>query len=121
TALLESAARPDTRRVLAAAAERLAAANREQVVRLLAAQDPLVIRGALRWVESLGIGAAANEVIRLLRHESAQGRAAAADAAVGIRAAVAGATLVALLDDPEREVRMAAARALGALEHAPAR
>lgn len=121
TALLESAARPDTRRVLAAAAERLAAANREQVVRLLAAQDPLVIRGALRWVGSLGIGAAANEVIRLLRHESAQVRAAAADAAVGIRAAVAGATLVALLDDPEREVRMAAARALGALEHAPAR
>src|SRR5690606_37388714 len=113
--------RPDARRLLGAAAERLAAQNRDQVVRLLRDEDPAVVRGALRWVGSLSIGAAANEVIQLLRHPSPVVRAAAAEAAAQLRAAVAGTTLVSLLDDPERDVRMAAARALGALEHAAAR
>ena len=121
TALLDSVARPDARRVLTAAAERLAAANREQVVRLLSSDDPLVVRGALRWVASLEIGAAANEVLRLLRHESAQVRTAAVEAAAGLRAAVAGTTLISLLDDPDRDVRVAAARALASLQHAAAR
>lgn len=121
TRLLDTVARPDARRILAGAAERLAAGNREQVVRLLASDDPIVVRGALRWVEALSIGAAASEVMRLLRHDSPLVRTAAAEAIVGLRAAVAGATLITLLDDPEREVRMAAARALGALEHAAAR
>ena len=121
TALLDVVLRPDTRRLLVTAAERLAAANRDQVVRLLAAEDPVVIRGALGWVGALGIGSAANEVIRLLRHEAPQVRAAAAEAAAGLRAAVAGTSLVSLLDDPDRDVRMAAARALASLEHAAAR
>lgn len=121
TRLLDTVARPDARRILASAAERLAAGNREQVVRLLASDDPIVVRGALRWVEALSIGAGASEVMRLLRHDSPLVRAAAAEAIVGLRAAVAGPTLITLLEDPEREVRMAAARALGALEHAAAR
>src|SRR5690606_25293113 len=72
TALLETVVRPDARRQLTAAAERLAESNREQVVRLLPSPVPAVVRGALRWVGALGIGSAANEVIGLLRHESPQ-------------------------------------------------
>lgn len=121
TQLIDRIARPDTRRIVTAAAERLAAGNRDQVVRLLASDDPLVVRGALRWVGSLAIGSAAGEVMRLLRHDSPLVREAAVEAVVGLRAAVAGNTVIALLDDPEREVRMAAARALGALEHSAAR
>ena len=121
TRLLDSVVRPDSRRLLSGAAERLAAENRQEVVRLLSDEDPVVVRGALRWVGALAIGSAASEAIRLLRHDSAVVRAAAAEAVVGLRAAVAGPSLVALLDDADREVRVAAARALGALEHAAAR
>src|SRR5690606_13869270 len=84
-------------------------------------EDPAIVRGALRWVGSLGIGAAANEVLRLLGHESPPVRVAATEAVVGLRAAIAGPNLAALLDDPERDVRMSAARALGSLQHAAAR
>lgn len=121
TRLLDGVVRPDTKRLLGAAAERLAAENRDQVTRLLSDEDPAVIRGALRWVGSLAIGSAATEVMRLLRHESPSVRVAAVDALVGLRAAVAGPALISLLEDPERDVRMAAARALGALSHATAR
>lgn len=121
TRLLDTVVRPDTRRQLGEAAERLAESNRDQVVRLLGDEDPAVIRGALRWVGNLTIGSAASEVLRLLRHETPGVRAAAAEAAAALRAAVAGPTLISLLEDPEREVRMAAARALAGLEHAAAR
>ena len=119
--LLDTVVRPDTKRTLAAAAARLAAANREQVIRLLRHEDAVVVRGALRWVAELEIGAAANEVIALLAHADAEVRGGAVEALVALRAAVAGSALVKLLDDPQREVRIAAARALAALEHAPAR
>lgn len=119
--LLDSVARPDTRRTLAAAAMRLAAANRDQVVRLLRHEDPVVVRGALGWVAELEIGAAASEVIGLLSHGDAAVRAGAVEALVALRAAIAGSALMERLEDPQREVRIASARALATLEHAPAR
>lgn len=119
--LIDTVVRPDVRRLVEGAAERLARDNRDQVVRLLSDEDPAVVRGALRWVARLAIGAATNDVIRLLRHPSAQVRAAAVDAAVGVRASVAAHGLLTLLDDPDREVRLAAARGLASLEYAAAR
>lgn len=121
TRALQAVARPDARRVLETAAQRLAERSREQVVRLLADPDPVVVTGAARWVGSLQIGSATNELIRLLQRPDSGVRQAAIDALVELRAAVAGGALVALLDDPDRDVRVASARALGSLAYAPAR
>lgn len=121
TRVIDTVVRPDVRRVVEAAAERLARDNREQVVRLLANEDPAVVRGALRWVARLAIGSATNDVIRLLRHEAPPVRAAAVEAAVGLRASVAAHGLLALLEDSDREVRLAAVRGLASLEYVAAR
>src|SRR5690606_9688434 len=121
TGMIESVMRPDVRRLLETAATRLAAANRQEVVRLLADPDPGVVRGALQGGGDLAIGGAAADVLRLLRHAEPPIRVAAIGAAVRLRAAIAGPTLIGLLDDPEREVRIAAAKAVGSLADEAAR
>lgn len=121
TRAVEVVNRPDVRRALEAAIQRLAGSNRDEVVRLLADPDPGVAAGAARKVGQLGIGAAVPDLLRLLKHPEESVRCAAVDALVELRAAVAGSSLVALLDDPERDVRVGAARALGALQYTAAR
>jgi HEAT repeat protein len=113
--------RPDVRRALEQAVDRLAEANREEVVKLLSDADSGAVVGALQWVGRLGVGAATSEVTRLLGHAQPEVRAGAAEALQELRAAAAARSLVPLLQDPERDVRVAACRALAALEYAPAR
>jgi HEAT repeat protein len=113
--------RPDVRRVLEQAIDRLVEGNREVVVTLTRDPDPLVAAGAARWAGRLGVGAAVSEITQLLRHTEAAVRVAAVVAIQDLRAAAAGRSLVPLLQDPDREVRIAAARALAALDYAPAR
>jgi HEAT repeat protein len=56
----------------------------------------------------------------LLTHADAKVRLAAVEAAVALKASTAAGALEAALGDPEREVRIAAARALGVLRYRPA-
>ncbi|HET7321777.1 MAG TPA: HEAT repeat domain-containing protein, partial [Longimicrobiaceae bacterium] len=117
----ETAVRPDVRRALETAVQRLADAHREQLVELLSDRDPAVVAGAARRVAELGIGSAAPELLRLLKHSEAMLRLAGVEALARLRAAVAGSHITKLLEDPDREVRVAAARALATLEFTAAR
>lgn len=118
---VSTTARPDVRRALERVVERLARANRDEVVRLLGDSDPTIVAGAARWIGAFQIGSAAGAVAELLHHSEPAVRVAALDALAQLRAAMAGRAIEALLEDPDREVRLAAARALAALEFTPAR
>ncbi|HET8656362.1 MAG TPA: HEAT repeat domain-containing protein [Longimicrobiaceae bacterium] len=121
TRALEGVGRPDVRRALEAAVDRLANANREALLALLADPDPGVVAGAARRVGQIGVGAAAPTLARLLDHPEPAVRLAAIEALAQLRAAVAGTALAARIEDPEREVRIAAVRALAALGYGGAR
>jgi HEAT repeat protein len=118
---IESVTRPDVRRVLESAVERLAGENQDAVMQLLHSGDPAVVAGAARWVGRLRAGAAAGDLVRHLSHRDAAVRRAAVEALVQLRASVAGRQVLTLLEDPEREVRMAAVRALASLDYVAGR
>lgn len=118
---VEAVSRPDVRRALEQAIQRLAETHRDEVVRLLGDEDPGVVVEAVRWIGRLGIGASAPDLVRLLKRPESPIRLAAIDSLQELRAAVAGRSLQELLEDPEREVRVGAVRALAALDFAAAR
>jgi hypothetical protein len=118
---VEAVPRPDVRRALERAIDRLVEANRDAVVGLLRDSDPGVAAGAARWAGRLSIGAAVSDVVNLLRHAEPRVRAAAIAALQELRAASAARSLLPLLRDSDRDVRIAAARAVAALDFAPAR
>jgi HEAT repeat protein len=118
---LEGVSRPDVKRALEQAIDRLVEANRDAVVDLIRDPDPSVAAGAARWAGRLGVGAAVGEVTRLLGNGAPAVRVAAIAAIQDLRAAASARAVVPLLEDPDRDVRIAAARALAALEYLPAR
>lgn len=118
---VERVEQPAVKRAFEACIQRLAESNRDEVVALLASEEPAVITGALRWVGRLEIGSAVGEVTRFLRHPRAEVRLAAIASLVSIRAATAGSALLPLLEDANRDVRIAAVRALGDLHFVGAR
>ncbi len=118
---VEAVPRPDVKRVLERAIDRLVEANRDAVVGLLRDPDPGVAAGAARWAGRLSIGAAVSGVVNLLEHSEPRVRSAAISALQDLRAAAAGRSLLPLLDDTDRDVRIAAARTIAALDFAPAR
>lgn len=118
---VEAVTRPDVRRMLEQAVERLATGHRDSVVELLQESDPMLVAGAARWVARLQIGSATQEVVKLLEDPAPSIRLAAIQALQELRAATAGKAIVGLLQDSDREVRVAAAKALSALEYAAAR
>jgi HEAT repeat protein len=118
---VEAVPRPDVKRALERAIDRLVDTNRDAVIGLLRDPDAGVAAGAARWAGRLSIGAAVNEVVSLLRHPEPRVRTAAITALQELRAAAAGRSLLPLLGDSDRGVRIAAARAIAALDFAPAR
>jgi HEAT repeat protein len=118
---VDGVSRPDVRRTLEQAIDRLVAANRDAVVELIRDPDPRIAAGAARWAGRLEVGAAVGEITQLLRHSDAGVRVAAVVAIQDLRAANAARAVVTLLEDDERDVRIAAARALAALDYKPAR
>lgn len=112
---------PAVKRAFEASVQRLAEANRDQVVDLLKADEPSIVIGALRWIGRLEIGTATGEVVRFLRHPTAPLRVAAVETLAALRAAAAGNAIVPLLEDPDRDVRLASAKALGVLSFAAGR
>jgi HEAT repeat protein len=66
------------------------------------------------------IAEAGPALTHLLAHQDAAVRLAAVEAAVTLKASTVAGALVNTLEDPEREIRIAAAKALGALQYRPA-
>lgn len=111
---------PAAKRAFELCIQRLAESHREEVVKLLESDDPLVLSGALRWIGRMQIGAAVGEIARSLVHPDPAVKVAAIEALVSVRAAATAQGLVPLLQDGDRDVRIAAARGLGALSYTPA-
>jgi len=92
----------------------------EALLECLQSEDPAVVAGAVNLVGRMNFGEAAPWVSRLLSHESPRVRLACIGAAKNLGASMALGALREPLFDSEREVRIAAARALGELRYKPA-
>ena len=103
---------PSVRTLLEAAADRLAAANTSELVRLLGSTDRDVALEALRRAGSLKTAAAVPALARLLQHTDPAMRLGAVNALGEIGTAGALQNLDRGIDDEDREVRIAAVRAL---------
>lgn len=112
---------PSVRRAFEGCIQRLAEGNREAITDMLSSEDPAVVAGALRWAGRLEIGSALSQIRSFLDHPEAEIRMGAIDALVSIRAATAGEDLIPRLEDPVRDVRIAAARAVAQLGFVGAR
>jgi len=103
------------------AAERLAGREGERLLPLLAHEDPRIAAGASRLAGRRGFAAAGPEVARQLARPELPLRLVAVETLLALRSPVAAHALQGALGDAEREVRIAAARALAALRYTPAR
>ena len=108
---------PAVRTLLEAAADRLAAANTSELVRLLGSGDREAALEAARRAGSLKTAAAVPALARLLQQGEATMRLAAVNALAEIGTPGAMQYLDRGIDDADREVRIAAVRALGMRNH----
>jgi hypothetical protein len=109
------------REALRGAAQRLGSGNPQQLRALAAEADPHLAAAAARLLGKLKVSESAPDLVRLLRRPEAPVRLAALEAVQEMRSPTGVAALDPLLEDEDREVRVAAARALGVLRWAPAR
>jgi HEAT repeat protein len=86
----------------------------------LEADDSVVVAGALNLIGTLQLKDSASRVASLLSHEVPEVRLAAIRAATDLKMPAAMGALLDALSDPEREIRIAAAKALGELRYRPA-
>ena len=110
-------ATPSVRTLLEAAADRLAAANTSELVRLLGSNEPEVAVEAVRRAGSLKTAAAVPALARLLQQGDAPLRLGAVNALAEIGTPGAMQHLDRGLDDEDRDVRIAAVRSLGNRNH----
>jgi HEAT repeat protein len=106
-------ATPSVRTLLEAAADRLAAANTSELVRLLTSAEKEVALEAVRRAGSLKTAAAVPALARLLQQGEPPMRLGAVNALAEIGTPGAMQHLDRGLDDEDRDVRIAAVRALG--------
>ncbi len=111
--------RAAAREQLVATLDRLATKNPDLMTRLVKADDPRVAAEAAKIAARLKMVGAAEAIAGLLRRPSAEARLAAVEALVALRTSMAGAPLINALQDADRDVRVAAARALAELKYAP--
>ncbi len=104
------------RETVAAIAER----HPEGLLRALGSSNPLVAAGAARVAGAIGLQAAATPLAQLLGSDSDAVRKAVIVAGRSIPSSVLANAIQAALDDPSREIRIEAARSLGAIEYSPA-
>lgn len=107
----------EVRRLLEGAAERLAAANTAELVRLISSPDREVARQAVRRAGALKASAAVSALARVSGQGDAGVRLAAVQALGEIGSAGALQQLERSLEDADRDVRVAAAKALGGRAH----
>ena len=108
---------PSVRGLLESAADRLAAANTSELVRLLGSPEREVAMEAARRAGSLKTAAAVPALARLLQTGEAPMRLASVNALSEIGTAGAMQHLDRGIDDEDRDVRIAAVRALGVRNH----
>jgi HEAT repeat protein len=108
------------REVLKDAVQGLAVGNPGLVVDLLGSDDTSIACGAVRLAGRMKIPEAATPLARLLERGPRQVRRAIVETAVEVPSTVLAGALRRLLRDGDRELRVAAARALGAIRFAPA-
>ena len=108
---------PGVRTLLESAADRLAAANTSELVRLLGSSEREVALEAVRRAGSLRTAAAVPALARLLQQGEAVMRLGAVNALAEIGTAGAMQHLDRGIDDEDRDVRIAAVRALGTRDH----
>ena len=108
---------PSVRTLLESAADRLAAANTSELVRLIGSTEQEVALEAVRRAGSLKTSAAVPALARLLQQADAGLRLAAVNALSEISTPGALQHLDRGIDDEDRDVRIAAARALGVRNH----
>jgi hypothetical protein len=116
-----STGRADVREALGKGIRALAPGREEIFTGLLGDDDALMVEGAIRWTAALKLEASAPRLAALLTHNAAPVRLAAVEAMQELRTSVGAGALVQALDDPDRGVRIAAARAIGYLRYTPAR
>ena len=116
----ETVEHKELRSVLRTAVQGIARKNRAAVLTLLEEEDPVVAAGAARLVGDMQITEAGPALAGLLAHDAATVRLAAVEAAISLKASTVAGALEHTLDDPDRDVRVAAARALGTLKYRPA-
>lgn len=105
--------------VLRKSVQGIAAQNRAALVALLDEEDGLIASAAARLSGEMQIAEAGPALAGLLVHPDAAVRLAAIESAISLKASVLAGGLEAALQDTEREVRIAAARALGELRYSP--
>jgi len=89
------------------------------LIACIKSSDPVVAAGACSLAGKIQLSEAGPAIAGLLDHNSPQVRMAAVEAAVDLRASTAVGALPDALKDPDREVRIAAARGLGTLRYQP--
>jgi HEAT repeat protein len=112
--------RDEIRSVLTAVAERLAAANTAELIRLIHAPDEDVSAEAIRRAGSVKAQAAVGALSRVLSDANAARRLLAVQALTEIASPGALQALERTLEDNDREVRIVAARTIAARAYRPA-
>lgn len=111
---------PRLRAMLEAAADRLAAQNTAELVKLIMSPDATVGMEAVRRSGAMKTSAAVPSLGRVLQDPSPQLRLAGIQALTEIGSAGAMQVLEKAVDDTERDVRVATARAIGTKLYKPA-
>jgi len=108
------------RPLLEGAADRLAASNTAELVRLIGSNDGIVVLEAIRRAGGMKAAAAVPSLSKVLTDPAREVRVAAVGALVEIGTPGAMQALEKALDDTERDVRVAAIRALAQKAYKPA-
>lgn len=106
--------------IIQAAVKGIAQKYRAAVIDCINDSDAVVVAAACSLAGKIKLSEAAPYVADLMTHENPQVRLAAVEAALDLKASSAVGGLQEALHDEERGVRIAAARALGALRYRPA-
>ena len=106
---------PDLKDTLRVAVHSIAEENPEAVLALLENVNPVVTAGAVRLIGRMGMAEAAPKLAGLMAHPDADIRLALVETAELLRDGTTTEALIGALSDAERDVRLAAARALAAL------
>jgi hypothetical protein len=109
--------RPAIRRVLEASVDRLASANLETVLRILARSDSPALPGAVGLTRRLKLPSAVPMLERQIGHHDAALRELVVEALAAIGSPGALTVVERALEDPERSVRLAAVQAVATAGH----
>ncbi len=108
---------PGLKDTLRGAVHGIAEKHPEAVLALLENVNPLVTSGAVRLIGRMGMAEAAPKLAGLMAHPDADVRLALVETAESLREDTTTEALIGALADAERDVRLAAARALATLGH----